>query len=172
MNRDQGACPCRSFRGSLFALSLAVAVLAACAPAPTPPLPGSFIGIEDAEALEAHLEEGGLELSPIGEAVYAWFDEPARTYEVGPDRADALFVHVFGDAAAARAAARRVSPDGRRIVSDEGEEILVEWLGVPHVFRSGPLLVVYVGTSPEALALLQDALGPPFAGASTLPAGP
>ena len=40
----------------------------------------------------------------------------------------------------------------------------MNWLGAPHLFQSGPLLAVYVGTNPVVVGVLTEALGPPFAG--------
>jgi hypothetical protein len=139
--------------------------LAACAPAPTPPLPGAVVPFADAATLIESLEHDGVALTPIGRVTYAWFATPALTFEAGPLRQDALFVHEHADTAGAQADARRVSPDGRRIVGPNNESIRVEWLGEPHLYQSGRLLVVYVGQDPDMMARLARALGPPFAGA-------
>ena len=150
----------------LAALIPAVGGVVSCAPAPTPPMPGQHVGFATTEALATYLTEAGLRLADLGEASYAWFDAPGHTYEIGSEGLEVLFVHEYPDAAAARAAARRISPDARRVISTEGTEILVEWLGEPHAFLSGPLLVVYVGTNVDTLRILGDALGSPFAGPS------
>jgi len=143
--------------------------LAGCAPAPTPPLPGAVVPFADAATLIEHLEQEGVLLTPIGRVTYAWFATPALTFETGPLRQDALFVHEHADTAGAQADARRVAPDGRKIVGPNNESIRVEWLGEPHLYQSGRLLVVYVGQDPDVMARLAKALGPSFAGAGAPP---
>jgi hypothetical protein len=169
---------------SQVAVAAAVAgwVTAACAPAPTPPArpaaagppaaiatagaPGG--GVTDIAALEAHLTAAGVALEPLGEQNMVYFDPPAHVYQIGPDN---LEVHAFPHADLARLAAAGVAPDGRSITAPDGEVIAVQWLGAPHFYLSGPLLVIYVGGDAAVLDALSRALGPPFAGAGAAPGG-
>lgn len=57
--------------------------------------------------------------------------------------------------------AARTSPDGSTVGNTQ-----VDWVAPPHLFKSGRILVLYVGTDPTTLHLLTDTLGPQFAGAS------
>ena len=65
----------------------------------------------------------------------------------------------FRQVLAAEKEAMRVSPDGMTIGASKPS-----WMAPPHFFRSGRLIVVYVGNEPTILQLLQDALGKQFAG--------
>ena len=144
-----------------------------CMPAPTPPLPHDDadaatavpepVAFADAEALAAHLTESGLELSPLGDLRFDWFEVPSLTFEMGDD---ALFIHDFGTVEAVQEAAGRVAPNGSRVTLPDGRDMLVQWLGVPHLYLRDTLLVVYVGESTRVMDLLTAALGPQFAGAA------
>lgn len=68
-------------------------------------------------------------------------------------------VFEYPSAAAAEAQAALVSPNGRTIAA-----VKPHWLGPPHFFRSGKLIVLYVGNDEQVLRALQARLGPAFAG--------
>lgn len=72
-------------------------------------------------------------------------------------------VLVYEDAGAARDDAKKVSPDGFQIASNGGASI-VDWIAPPHFYRSGPLIVLYVGRVDAVTEALEAALGPQFAG--------
>lgn len=40
----------------------------------------------------------------------------------------------------------------------------IDWIAPPHFFHKERLIVIYVGSDPKTLALLQELLGPQFAG--------
>ena len=147
------------------AVLMLAASWAACAPAPTPPPAAAPVPFADAASFIGALEAGGLALEPLGTSVYTWFEAPAQTFNVGGSATDFLYVHEYADAAAAAAAARRVSPDGTHVISPENRDVLVQWMGEPHVYQNGPLLVVYIGQDQDVTARLSAALGPQFAGA-------
>ncbi len=162
-------------RRSWIAWPMALALVAVgCAPAPTPPLfrptnappatgPAATVApLADAAALEAALTAGGITWAFESEQDLGFLDVPGRIYRLAGE--DSLEVHTYADAATAQAVSQRVAPNGRVIRDQAGENVAVEWLGTPHFFRSGPLIVVYVGTSPATLDVLTRALGPPFAG--------
>ena len=87
---------------------------------------------------------------------------PGRIYDLGGG--ETLELHAYPDAAAAAQMAAGVAPDGGSVTDAAGERIAVVWMGTPHVFRSGPLIAVYVGNTPATLGAMVEALGPPFAG--------
>jgi hypothetical protein len=162
------------WRGWLVAAVVAAmvpAILAACRPAPTPPIVDPLAPLEgtgtaqplitDADALERALRDAGVALEARGEQPFAWFEQPARVFEIGKD---ALFIHVYPDADAAARDAERVGADGLTIARKDTAPIKVVWTGQPHLYLSGPLLVVYVGTDPKMMHALTLDLGPQFAG--------
>ncbi len=65
----------------------------------------------------------------------------------------------YEDADAALSDAKRIGPEG----SPEGTHI--DWLGPPHFFRSGRIIVLYVGRDDAIVKLLTELLDPQFAGA-------
>jgi hypothetical protein len=150
---------------AVAALGLASAS-AACAPAPTPPPAAAPVPFADTASLVDQLAARGLALDPIGSSLYVWFDVPAATYGVGASSTEYLYVHEYPAATAAAAAARRVSPDGTHVINAQNKDVLVQWMGDPHFYQNGRLLVVYVGRDPAVLARLADLVGPQFAGAA------
>lgn len=162
-------------RGAGLAAVTGLLALSACAPAPTPPPLGVPVPFADGSALVEHLQRGGVDLEPLGTSQYVWFAAPATTYQVGSSEGDVLYIHEHADAAEAADAARRVSPDGSHVIGPDNKDILVQWLGEPHLYQNGRLLVVYVGTDPNVLSRLGEAMGAQFAGSEAKPqvgAGP
>jgi hypothetical protein len=72
---------------------------------------------------------------------------------------DHVQVFEYPDRAKAEKDAAQVSADGMTIGTAKPH-----WLGPPHFFRSGKLIVLYVGNDEKVLRALQARLGPPFAG--------
>ena len=72
-------------------------------------------------------------------------------------------VFEYGTPEAARADAQTVQPDGSTFKRDN-QLISVDWIGPPHFFRSGRIIVLYIGQDEAALKLLQQQLGNQFAG--------
>jgi hypothetical protein len=60
---------------------------------------------------------------------------------------------------ALQADADQVAPDGGSIGTT-----MITWVASPHFFRSGRVLVLYVGDDGAVLERLQDVLGEQFAG--------
>jgi hypothetical protein len=55
--------------------------------------------------------------------------------------------------------AAQVAPDGGSIGTS-----MVTWVATPHFYKTGRILVLYVGDDQAILDLLEGALGPQFAG--------
>ena len=70
-----------------------------------------------------------------------------------------LYVFEYESSAATTSEASRIGPDGTSIGATQ-----VTWISDPHFYRSGRLIVLYVGREASILALLQDVLGPQIAG--------
>ena len=68
-------------------------------------------------------------------------------------------VFEYTDAAAAKVEAAIVSPDGGSIGTS-----MVTWVAAPHFYKTGKLIVLYVGDNQTTIAALETALGPQFAG--------
>lgn len=145
-------------------LLLAVA-LAACGNGPTPgagevtpevppvdagaPRPAIVIYRDD---LVIALEAQGAAVE-VAETV----EQPFLTPEGRILRVDGATVQVFeypGEEAMEREAAQLT----------EGGGPLVTWVDDPHFYKSGRILVLYVGSDPAILDLLENTVGPQFAG--------
>lgn len=72
---------------------------------------------------------------------------------------DVVQVYKYVNANAALNQAKRVAPDGMTIGTAKPS-----WMAPPHFFRSGKLIVLYVGTDESILKVLQASLGGQFAG--------
>lgn len=68
-------------------------------------------------------------------------------------------VFQYFHAAAADAQAALVSPDGSAVGTSK-----LHWIGPPHFYKKGKLLVLYVGGNAKALKALEAVLGRQFAG--------
>jgi hypothetical protein len=71
-------------------------------------------------------------------------------------------IHVFEYPSRSKLEEISISPDGTGISSKKGLAAIIEW--TPHFYRSGRLLVLYLGDAPVLLERLNLLLGPQFAG--------
>jgi hypothetical protein len=81
-----------------------------------------------------------------------------RVRGAGLEQGEELQSYQYENAEAAKADAARIEPDG----NVKGTKIA--WIGSPHFFLRGRVLVIYVGDKAEAIRLLTKLLGPQFAG--------
>ena len=65
----------------------------------------------------------------------------------------------YASASAASADAHQIRADGSGTAT-----AIVDWVAPPHFYVKGRVLVIYVGSDPAMLSLLQSLLGPQFAG--------
>ena len=79
----------------------------------------------------------------------------------GPALAAPADVQIFdyGSASAASADAHQIRADG-----SGNATAIVDWVAPPHFYLKGRVLVIYVGSDPAVLSLLQSLLGRQFAG--------
>ena len=68
-------------------------------------------------------------------------------------------VFEYADRAAANSDAALIAPDAGSIGTS-----MISWVATPHVYKSGRLIVLYIGDNRDITALLQNVLGPQFAG--------
>ncbi len=60
--------------------------------------------------------------------------------------------------------AANIAPDGSQFTDKDGVPAMIDWINVPHFFKKGRLMVVYVGRDEQTLEMLRAALGDQFAG--------
>lgn len=150
-------------------LLLAVLVLAACGggvqpgaadPSPQPPpseepLPRPAIVIDQADLIVA-LEGQGASVE-VGETLTQAFFGPVATIL----RVNGADVQVFEypDEAAMESDAALVEPDGGSIGTT-----MAMWVDDPHFYKTGRIIVLYIGSDPAIIDLLENVVGPQFAG--------
>ncbi|MCK6584760.1 MAG: hypothetical protein HUU11_03165 [Anaerolineales bacterium] len=140
---------------------MAMLFLAACAPTEAnepanPPVSSHGGAVEDQVSLMDALRAAGADVEPGDPVEQAFFSVTGQIVKV--DGAD-VQVFEYESAEAMEADAAQVSPDGGSIGTS-----MVMWVEAPHFFKSGRVLVLYVGEDAAILDLLKNALGEQFAG--------
>ena len=133
---------------------LLVVVACSCGANPGGPSAGS-----SKEAFFAALRQQGASVTPgqiLPQASNPYFDVSAQVVQVNTGTVN---VFEYGDAAAAQRDAAKVSLDGSRVGNAS-----IDWIGPPHFYRDGRLIVIYAGDAPAVLQPLQAVLGAQFAG--------
>jgi hypothetical protein len=102
------------------------------------------------------LRESSLSAQPAGQLSQPFFSIPVRLIAINPDQVQVL---EYPDERSARTDAARVSPDGSTVGNSH-----VDWVAPPHFYRTGRLLVLYVGNRTDIKTALERLLGPQFAG--------
>lgn len=112
--------------------------------------------VQDQASLVEALRAAGAEVD-LGDPVeQAFFAVEGRILKVnGAD----VQVFEYESAEAMEAEAAQVSVDGGSIGTS-----MVAWVATPHFFKSGRVLVLYIGDDVSILGLLMSALGEQFAG--------
>ena len=130
--------------------------LAACSDESTGPTEGGLT--PEATALATQLRASGLAVQAGGDVDQPFFPVKGQILAAGPEQ---IQVFTFASPETAASAAATVSADGSQIGTS-----IVSWVAPPHFFRSGKLIVLYVGRDAPTLAALRTTLGAQFAGAA------
>jgi len=112
--------------------------------------------VTDYPSLIKSLRALGAGATAAGRVDQPFFSIPGRMIKVhGED----VQVFQYANPAAADAEAAPISRDGRGVGTSK-----IHWIGSPHFFKKGKLLVLYVGDSGKVLGSLEAVLGQQFAG--------
>ena len=136
-------------------------------PSPTPSRRdsvGAASEVTDHDSLVSHLEGAGFKIEAAGELKEPYFSVIGRALLMD-DRLITVFE--FPDADAAARETSGFSPDAAAIeIASNGAVSVTSplWSGSPHFFRSGKLVVLYVGHETQMVEALEAVLGPQFAG--------
>lgn len=124
--------------------------------APTTPSDSQRRKVEDQASLIDALRASGAHVE-FGDSIkQAFFTVTGQILKVnGKD----VQVFQYESAETREADAAQVAPDGGSIGTN-----MVMWVETPHFFKSGRVLVLYVGEDQGVLDLLKGALGEQFAG--------
>jgi len=140
---------------TLFTLLLVPLLLAACGSQRSPVV--SHGGpVRDYVSLVDSLRADGATIDPTGTVSQPFFTPQGQLITVnGQD----VQVFDFASTADADAVADTVSADG----SSVGTTMMM-WVATPHFYKAGKLIVLYVGDDSYVLSILEEVLGPQFAG--------
>ena len=112
--------------------------------------------VDGLDTLIRELRNKGATVNVVGPLTQPFFSAPGQILGVNGEDVQ---VFEYESAAEAQEEAARVSPDGSSVGTT-----IITWVSTPHFYRSGEIIVVYVGSSRELLSLLESVLGPQFAG--------
>jgi len=146
----------------IMSLFVVVLLIAACAPqAPATEAPATPRAVEDQDSLLEALKNKAIETEgakvELGDSVeQAFLNAQGQIIKVN-DADVQVFEYESADALEADAA--QISPDGGSTATT-----MITWMATPHFFKSGRVLVLYVGDDPAVLALLKSVLSEQFAG--------
>ena len=111
---------------------------------------------QDHVSLVDNLRAQGLNVSPTGTISQPFFSAPGQILKVnGQD----VQVFEFDSPSTAQSQAQKFSPDGKAI-----DDTIVGWVGPPHVYQNGKILVLYIGADLTVQKKLDSLLGPQIAG--------
>lgn len=115
-----------------------------------------IVAMMDYNTLTGRLTAEGVTVETLDELLQPFFTVTGRTL-----RADGNDLQVFEypDEAAMNEEADDVSPDGFSVGT-----IMISWIDAPHFYKSGRIIVIYIGGEAHTLQVLDGILGPQFAG--------
>ena len=128
-----------------------------CAGQQPPPPPPSHGGpVTDYVSLIDNLRAAGATVEPAGEVSQPFFSVKGNAITVNGENVQ---VFEYADAATADTEAALVSPDGSSVGTT-----MISWVAAPHFYKTGRLIVLYVGDDTAVINVLEDVLGAQFAG--------
>lgn len=114
----------------------------------------------------------GWPVEEVGPTEGSVFSGNGHIVRINPGAGGAeVQVFEYADHAALEAQAALISADGGQIGGPKGTAI-VDWVDMPHFFKSGRILAVYVGRDSATLATLAGVMGEQFAGGTLEQWGP
>ncbi len=140
----------------LVFLLVYVYTVSACGKNATPNASTEPLTVEDQASFLAALRAEGA-TAEIGDAIAQdFFSVEGKTIKVnGGD----IQVFEYEDAEAMENDAAQVAPDGGSIGTS-----MVDWIDTPHFYKTGRIIVLYVGSDKSILGLLEKVMGTQFAG--------
>ena len=144
-------------RFALLVLLLALSFgISACGQGGTSATPTGVPSAEGQASLLAALRDAGAAVEVVDSIDQVFFSPQGSLLSV--NEAD-VQVFEYESAEAMEAEAAQVAPDGGSIGTS-----MVTWVDTPHFYKSGRIIVLYVGSDEAILDLLEIVLGPQFAG--------
>lgn len=113
--------------------------------------------IDSLEALIVALTEAGLSVEEDESVDQPFLNTEGQLLTINKEAS--LQVFVYDTEADATTDADTIAPNG----GSAGTSMLA-WLDTPHFYRSGKMIVIYVGSDTMLISVLENILGPQFAG--------
>lgn len=107
-------------------------------------------------AIEEKLRSAGVSMTAAGTIEQPFWTKSARVFSTPEGD---LQVYEFASDPDAEAGAHQVGAGGGTIGTSS-----MAWMAPPHFFRSGSVIVLYLGSSAEAVQQLESVFGKQFAG--------
>ncbi len=114
------------------------------------------ISVTDYSNFVAQLTAEGVAVKETGELMQPFFSITGRTIKAGGQDIQ-IFEYAHGGAMAEDAGL--VSPDGFSVGTT-----MLSWIDTPHFYKSGRIIVIYIGNDADIITRLEHILGPQFAG--------
>ncbi|MDP3879001.1 MAG: DUF4399 domain-containing protein, partial [Dehalococcoidales bacterium] len=124
-------------------------------PPPSPP-PPPVSPASEIDQLISDLRAAGATVVPDEEISQPFFSVEGKIIKINNENVQ---VFEYASIEAAGADAAEVSPDGSSVGTT-----MVSWMSAPHFYKSGRLIVLYVGTDETVTGVLGEVLGKQFAG--------
>jgi hypothetical protein len=113
--------------------------------------------IQDQAGLLSALEAAGAK-TEIGDSISQdFFSVDGRLITI--NGTEGLQVFEYKSVEAMESDASKVAPNGGSVGTS-----MMNWLGTPHFFKSGRIMVLYLGDNKPTLSLLEKVMGKQFAG--------
>ena len=123
---------------------------------PTPAAVSHGGPAQDYVSLIDNLRAEGATVEPVGEVEQVFFSVKGQIVTVNGVE---IQVFEYADASAAETDAALVAPDGGSIGTT-----MVTWVAAPHFYKTGKIIVLYVGADTVVTGLLGKLIGPQLAG--------
>lgn len=132
-------------------------VVASCGKGATPVSPTGAPAVEDQASLLAALQASGA-TAEVGDSVSQDFFHTDGQF-ITINGTEGIQVFEYKSPEAMESDASQVAPDGGSIGTS-----MVNWVDTPHFYKSGRIIVLYIGNDQTILDLLEKVMGPQFAG--------
>lgn len=151
---------------SLAFLLIIVFTLSSCggqSPASTPveivstTEPAAAPSVEDQASLIMALQSAGATAEVVDTISQPFFTLEGVFITINGE--EDIQVFEYEDVQAMESEASQVAPNGGSVGTS-----MMMWVDTPHFYKSGRIIVLYIGNNTEILGLLNEVMGPQFAG--------
>jgi hypothetical protein len=139
----------------VFLLTLVLGI-SACSQDGSSDLPIAAPAVEDRASLLAAFREPDATTEVVDSIDQTFFSPQGSIVSVNGEE---IQVFEYESAEAMETEASQVSPDGSSIGTS-----MFTWIDTPHFYKTGRVIVLYIGSDVATLDLLEKVIGPQFAG--------